>query len=96
MSPTVERHSALSRFFRDDTGDVVVMQRPNLPIVVWFLASLARWVLHPDGAWRTALAVVGTGALVVWAVLEVVSGASPFRRVLGGVVLAGVVARLLL
>ena len=35
----------------------------------------------------TALAAVGQGALVVWALDEVVRGASPARRVLGVVVL---------
>jgi hypothetical protein len=38
--------------------------------------------------WATALDVIGTGALVVWAGDEVVRGVNPARRILGGVVLA--------
>ena len=47
------------------------------------------------GADRAAtLAGVGQGALIVWALDELVRGASPFRRLLGAVVLAGQIVRL--
>jgi hypothetical protein len=35
--------------------------------------------------------VVGTVALLAWSVDEVLRGVNPFRRILGGVVLAGLV-----
>lgn len=88
---TVKGPSPLSRFFRDKDGQVVVAQRPNLPLLVWLVATVLGRLL--DAGWLKAVAVV---ALAVWALLEVASGASPFRRVLGGVVLAGILARLLL
>ncbi len=66
----------MSRFFRNpDTGRIVVAQWPNAPLWVFIVATLLRWSL------------VAYVALAVWAVLEVVKGESPFRRVLGGVVL---------
>jgi hypothetical protein len=94
--PTSERHSAVGRFFRDsETGEVVVVQTPNLPLSVWLATTVARLILTPHGSVGTALSVVGMVSLAVWAVLEIARGDSPFRRVLGGLVLAGLVISLL-
>jgi hypothetical protein len=90
-------HSALSRFFRNpDSGDVVVMQPPNAPLLVWLAASALRWVFSPDGTFGTALAVIGTVSLVIWSLLEIARGDSPFRRALGALVLVGTILGLLL
>ncbi len=59
--------------------------------VAWVLSR----VLDPGGAAGTALDVVGTVALLVWAVEEIAGGVNPFRRLLGAVVLGGLVARVL-
>jgi hypothetical protein len=78
--------------FRDRrTGRIVVAQRPNLPLVVWLVATVARAVLDPGGGWRTVIDVVGGVALGVWAVDEIARGVNPWRRGLGTVVLAGLV-----
>ena len=53
----------------------MIAQWPNAPLWAYLGATLLRW--------RTVAFV----ALVVWAVLEVWKGESPFRRVLGAVVL---------
>ncbi len=91
------RPSTLSRFFRDpDTGDVVVVQPPNLPLWVFLVATAVRLVLHPHGGIGTAVSFIGTAGLLVWAVLEVARGDSPFRRVLGGLVFIGTLIGLLL
>ena len=80
--------SAIGWFFRNpETGDVVVAQWPNLPLWVFLAASLVRRLFHPDGGLGTVVSVVGTVSLVAWAVLELARGDSPFRRVLGAVVL---------
>jgi hypothetical protein len=71
---------------RED-GRTTLAQRPNLPLALWMGATALRWLLHPDGRWRTALDVVAAAALLVWAVDEVVRGVNPFRRMLGGGVL---------
>lgn len=71
------------RFFRNPaTGRIVVAQWPNAPLWAFLVATLLRW------------RVVATVALVVWAVLEVWKGESPFRRVLGGVVLGATILRI--
>lgn len=87
--------SALSRFFRNpETGEVVVAQLPNLPLAVFLAATAVRLVLSPEGTAGTVVSVVGTAGLAWWAADEILRGDSPFRRVLGAVVLATVVAGL--
>jgi hypothetical protein len=79
--------SALERFFRNpESGEVVVAQRPNLPLAIFLAASAVRLVFRPDGGAGTATDVIGTVALLWWAADEVLRGDSPFRRVLGAVV----------
>ena len=63
---------------------------------MWLVAVVIGWTGLVDDASRTAtLAGVGHGALVVWALDELVRGNSPFRRLLGAVVLAAQLFRLL-
>jgi hypothetical protein len=84
--------SLLHRLFvNEETGDVAVVQMPNAPLWVFIAATAVRLVLDPSGTLGTAVSVVGTAALVVWAVLEVARGDSLFRRILGGVVLVALV-----
>ena len=96
-STSTRRQSALGRFFRNpETGKVVVAQMPNAPLLVWLAATLVRLVFSPAGALGTVVAAVATASLVVWSLLEIARGDSPFRRVLGGVVLAALTLGLLL
>ena len=85
------------RFFRNpETSRVVVAQPPNLPLWIYLATVVVRFALRPDGAIATGLTVVASVALAWWAIAEVVDGDSPFRRVLGAVVLAGWLLGLLL
>jgi hypothetical protein len=59
------------------------------------VALVLGWFDLP-AAQATAVDGVRHGALLVWALDEVVRGASPFRRVLGAVVLVAQVASLAL
>ena len=52
-------------------------------------------VLDPAGAGHTALEVAATVSLVWWAGDEVLRGVNPWRRFLGGAVLASQIKRLL-
>ena len=88
--------SALDRFFRNpDTGNVVIAQAPNRPLWIFLAATVVRLVARPDGTAATATGLVGTAALAWWATDEVLRGDSPFRRVLGSVVLVATVIGLL-
>jgi ABC-type glycerol-3-phosphate transport system permease component len=93
---TTARPSLVGRFFRNpDTGEVVVFQMPNIPLWIFLAATAARLVFHPNGAVGTAISIIGSVSLVVWAAFEIARGESPFRRVLGAVVLVAVVVGLL-
>ena len=85
--------TATDWLFRDrSTGRLVIGQRPNLPLLLWLVCVVVRWLVHPAAPRSTVLDVVGTTALAIWAGDEVVRGVNPWRRLLG----AGVLVALLL
>lgn len=71
---------------------MVIAQWPNIPLALWILATVLARFTH--GHVTTALTVVGTLAIVVWAGDEILRGVNPWRRILGTVVLAGVIVGL--
>jgi hypothetical protein len=78
--------SRLDTFFRDGSGRLVLVQVPNAALWVWLAAAVLRWSAYDS---RDAeLRWIGSGALIVWGLDELLRGASPFRRLLGVVVLA--------
>lgn len=77
----------LTAFFKDKRGHLAIFQRPNVYILVWFGCAVARRLLGA-GQPKDIVGVIGFVALVVWSLLEIVQGASLFRRLLGAVVLA--------
>ena len=77
------------------TGEITIAQWPNLSLWLFIAANTLRWLFDPSGTVRTALAGIATVALLWWAVDEVVRGVNPWRRFLGGAVLAGQAAKLL-
>ena len=88
--------SGLGWFFRNpNTGRVVLAQAPNPPLWVFLAATAVRLLSNPEGTTATVVSIVSTAALVVWSLLEIAHGSSPFRRVLGSVVLGAVVVGLL-
>ena len=72
-----------------------MVQWPNVALGVWIVASVGGAVLDLGGGWGAVLRWVARVALGWWAVDEVVQGVNPWRRVLGAVVLGGVVGALL-
>ena len=96
-APTARHRSAIGWFFRNpDTGEIVVAQAPNLPLWVFLAATAVRLLLHPDGTAGTVGSIVSTAAIVVWSLIEIAAGSSPFRRLLGVAVLLAALAGLLL
>jgi len=75
------------RFFQDKDGKTVIMQAPNLPIIVWLVTTIAAKLLA-RGTSHAFFDIVAFGAIFTWAWLEIFKGESPFRRVLGAVVMA--------
>ena len=85
--PAPARPTSAAWWFRSADGQLALWQLPNPALSVWLVAVvLGR--LDLSTAHATAVDGVRHGALLVWALDEVVRGASPFRRVLGAVVLA--------
>jgi len=77
----------VARFFEDSTGKLVLWQTPNVPLIGWAGFTLLTHVL-PAGTWQVFAGYVSFGFIFTWAWLEITSGSSYFRRVLGVVVLA--------
>ena len=69
-------------------------QLPNPALCVWLAAVVLGWF---DLSSRHATTVDGirVGALLVWALDELARGASPFRRLMGAVVLTAQLVALL-
>jgi hypothetical protein len=61
---------------------------PNPALAVWMLCTVVGWTDTLDERRSDTVSMIGKGALVVWALDELVRGASPARRILGAVVLA--------
>jgi hypothetical protein len=77
------------------TGEITIAQAPNPPLIIWLVVTLINVIFRPAGALGTALTVVGTGALIIWAGDELIRGVNPFRRALGVVVLVAISVGLL-
>jgi hypothetical protein len=89
------RLSSTSWWFRSSDGHLTLWQPPNPALWVW-IAALVLGRLDLSAARTTAVDGVRHGALLIWALDEVVRGASPFRRVLGAVILCAQLAALVL
>jgi hypothetical protein len=79
------------RFFRDSQGNIVIIQPPNLPILVVTAAALLQ-LIFPSGKLHIGLELITFGTLYTWAWLEIFSGLSYFRRSLGVLVLVSMLA----
>ena len=71
-----------------ETGKITIAQFPNWPLwgigISWLVSALAR----PDSGLEQAAMWAGTGLWIYWGADEVVRGVNPWRRVLGGAVIA--------
>jgi hypothetical protein len=100
VEPTPNRARTLTDWcFRNrQTGEITIVQSPNVPLWIFLGSVAARWVAPSGSTMRSVVDGVGVTALTWWAVDEVVRGVNPWRRFLGvgGCVVAasGVVALL--
>lgn len=75
------------------TGRITIAQFPNLSLGLFLAASAIRTIFRPSGAFGTAVGVTATGALLWWALDEVIRGVNPWRRLLGGTAILGQLVR---
>jgi hypothetical protein len=78
--------SMVKKLFLDKNGRVVIAQRPNLPLIVWVIASVLLLTPVPE-VMVNLLTVVAFGSWFTWAWLELFQGSCPFRKLLGAVVM---------
>ncbi|QUY44293.1 hypothetical protein [Acaryochloris marina] len=71
--------------FREQNGEIVIAQLPNLTLSVWIGASLLQLVLTSEPI-NLGLELVAFVAIVIWALQESFEGVNYFRRGLGLVV----------
>jgi hypothetical protein len=79
-----------AKFFTDKHGRRVIGQKPNLPIIGWFVCKVLAYGLAGQPL-HAGLQLLSAAFLFTWAYLELTSGASYFRKALGLIVLAWVV-----
>jgi hypothetical protein len=84
-------NTLFNQTFRDDEGQIVIAQPPNLPILVAITTTLLTFLV-PLGNLHTGLDAVAFGAWFTWAWLEMFEGVNYFRRGLGLLVLIGIIA----
>jgi uncharacterized membrane protein YGL010W len=78
------------KVFRDDKGEIVIAQPPNLPIIVWAVASALK-LFFTTGNLNIGLEIVAVASLSIWSLLEIFQGVNYFRRGLGVIVLIGLI-----
>jgi len=79
-------------FFKDNKGQVVICQKPNLPLIGWIIFTILKLIFsgyQPKLYYLFSL--LSFGFIFTWAWLEITSGVNYFRRVLGLIVLIGAV-----
>jgi hypothetical protein len=78
------------KLFRDNSGEIVIAQMPNLPIVIWAVASLLK-IVYKTGRINLGLDILGFISLFIWAIQELFQGVNYFRRGLGAIVLIALI-----
>jgi hypothetical protein len=63
---------------------ITIVQIPNVPLAIFFIASYAHVFVSMSASAHTVLADGAAGALLFWAGDEVLRGVNPWRRILGG------------
>lgn len=69
-----------------ETGAITLVQLPNLALALFLFLRIGE-VLVRHGTVHDLLHWLGTGALVWWAIDELLHGVNPLRRLVGAVVL---------
>lgn len=73
---------AVNLIFKNSSGKIVLIQKPNVSMLVWLLLTVANIFIN-----EPVLRILAFGSIVVWSLLEIFQGVNYFRRLLGLVVL---------
>ncbi len=84
------KDTLFNRLFRDGTGEIIIGQLPNLPILIWGTATLLKLVFK-TGQVKLGLDLLAFSSLLYWSFLEITQGVNYFRRDLGTIVLIALI-----
>jgi hypothetical protein len=73
-------------FFYDKSGNFVLWQFPNVPLLIWLIFRLLSF-FNILSDLNYFFDQISTGFLFIWSYLELTQGVNNFRKVLGLVVL---------
>lgn len=83
MKKRKRKETFSDRFWLDKDGNLSVVQKPNLPLIIWAASIIIQIVLGVGNPISTSVKIIGSVALLIWAILEVYSGVSYFRKLIG-------------
>lgn len=84
-------NTLFNQVFHDSEGKIVLAQPPNLPLIVWIVATLLK-LLFTTGRVNIGLDTLAFGSLFTWAWEELFQGVNYFRRALGLLVIFVLIA----
>lgn len=75
----------LRKFFEDKNGKLTIIQVPNPPLIAWLAFMVV--TKYTSGLISDVFLWLSFLSITIWSSLEIYSGSSMFRRVLGFTVL---------
>ena len=75
---------------RGKDGRIYIFQLPNLPIIGWFVCMITSNFL-PAGSIKVGFSHLSLVFLAIWCYLEITTGVSRFRQILGIIIAALVI-----
>jgi len=84
-------NSPIDRLIRDKQGNIALMQVPNIPLIGWAVFGILAFLVS-GGTVHQGFQNLSRALLFVWAYLEIRSGDSLFRRILGVIVMIMLIA----
>lgn len=82
--------SSATSFFRNSEGDIAIWQWPNIPLLGWLVFKILSLFIKTESI-KSGCVNLSMAFLFTWAYLEITSGASYFRRLLGITVMIALV-----
>ena len=83
---TDDQQTFIEKCYKDRDGKVAIMQFPNMPIILWAVFRLLSKIIEND-RFSNGFSFIANSMLFVWAYLELFSGDSYFRRLLGLIII---------
>ncbi len=88
-------HDFKDEWLRDRNGTVVIGQVPNIPLVVFFITGVFA-IVSFHGFWHGLAQLIAILSILFWAWLEIRSGVTRMRRLMGKLALGAIVVVIIL